>query len=61
MAITKSELHLLTWAFCDELRGGMDAPQYRDSVPFGLFVRCLADRHTGQLLVSLNPGERAKR
>lgn len=52
MAIKKSELHLSTWASCGELRGGMDAPQYRGCVPLGLFVSYLADRHSGQSLVS---------
>ena len=32
MAIKKSELYSSLWASCDELRGGMDASQYKDSV-----------------------------
>ena len=30
MAIKKSELYSSLWAGCDELRGGMDASQYKD-------------------------------
>ena len=29
MAIKKSELYGSLWASCDELRGGMDASQYK--------------------------------
>jgi type I restriction enzyme M protein len=32
MAIKKSELYSSIWASCDELRGGMDASQYKDYV-----------------------------
>ena len=30
MAIKKSELYSTLWKCCDELRGGMDASQYKD-------------------------------
>jgi type I restriction enzyme M protein len=30
MALNKSDLHASLWASCDELRGGMDASQYKD-------------------------------
>ena len=30
MAIKKSELYSTLWKSCDELRGGMDASQYKD-------------------------------
>ncbi len=30
MAIKKTELYSSLWASCDELRGGMDASQYKD-------------------------------
>ena len=33
MAIKKSELYSSLWQSCDELRGGMDASQYKDCVP----------------------------
>ncbi len=32
MAIKKSELYSSLWSSCDELRGGMDASQYKDYV-----------------------------
>ena len=32
MAIKKSDLYSSIWASCDELRGGMDASQYKDYV-----------------------------
>ena len=31
-AVKKSELYSSLWASCDELRGGMDASQYKDYV-----------------------------
>jgi len=34
MAIKKSELYSSIWASCDELRGGMDASQYKPCVRF---------------------------
>jgi type I restriction enzyme M protein len=39
MAIKKSDLYSSLWASCDELRGGMDARQYKDYVLFMLFIR----------------------
>jgi hypothetical protein len=37
MAI-KNDLYSSLWASCDELRGGMDASQYKDYVLFMLFI-----------------------
>lgn len=37
MAIKKSELYSSLWASCDELRGGMDASQYKDYVTTAVF------------------------
>jgi hypothetical protein len=39
MAIKKSDLYSSIWASCDELRGGMDASQYKDYVLFMLFIK----------------------
>jgi type I restriction enzyme M protein len=39
MAIKKSELYSSLWASCDELRGGMDASQYKDYVLVMLFIK----------------------
>jgi len=33
MALKKYELYSSLWKSCDELRGGMDASQYKDYVP----------------------------
>ena len=41
MAVKKSELYSKLWASCDELRGGMDASQYKDYVLTLLFVKYL--------------------
>ena len=37
MALKKSELYSSLWSGCDELRGGMDASQYKDYVLVMLF------------------------
>ena len=44
MAIKKSELYSSLWASCDELRGGMDASQYKDYVLFMLFIKYVSDK-----------------
>ena len=48
MPIKKSELYSSIWASCDELRGGMDASQYKDYVLILLFVKYVSDRYAGQ-------------
>ncbi len=45
MAIKKSELYSSLWASCDELRGGMDASQYKDYVLFMLFIKYISDKY----------------
>jgi type I restriction enzyme M protein len=45
MAIKKSELYSSLWASCDELRGSMDASQYKDYVLVMLFVKYISDRY----------------
>jgi type I restriction enzyme M protein len=45
MAIKKSELYSALWKSCDELRGGMDASQYKDYVLTLLFVKYVSDRY----------------
>jgi type I restriction enzyme M protein len=45
MAIKKSELYSSLWASCDELRGGMDASQYKDYVLTMLFVKYVSDKY----------------
>lgn len=48
MAIKKSELYASLWASCDELRGGMDASQYKDYVLVLLFIKYVSDKYAGQ-------------
>ena len=48
MAIKKSELYSSLWASCDELRGGMDASQYKDYVLVMLFIKYVSDKYAGQ-------------
>ena len=48
MALKKSELYSSLWSGCDELRGGMDASQYKDYVLVLLFVKYVSDKYAGQ-------------
>jgi type I restriction enzyme M protein len=48
MAIKKSQLYSSIWQGCDELRGGMDASQYKDYVLVLLFVRYVSDKYAGR-------------
>ncbi|MDN5940923.1 MAG: type I restriction-modification system subunit M [Nitrospira sp.] len=48
MAIKKSELYSSLWSGCDELRGGMDASQYKDYVLVLLFIKYVSDKYAGQ-------------
>lgn len=48
MAIKKSELYSSLWSGCDELRGGMDASQYKDYVLVMLFIKYVSDKYAGQ-------------
>jgi type I restriction enzyme M protein len=48
MAIKKSELYSSLWSSCDELRGSMDASQYKDYVLVLLFVKYVSDKYAGQ-------------
>src|SRR5919109_1231682 len=48
MTIKKSELYGSLWRSCDELRGGMDASQYKDYVLTLLFVKYVSDKYAGR-------------
>jgi type I restriction enzyme M protein len=48
MTIKKSELYSSLWRSCDELRGGMDASQYKDYVLTLLFVKYVSDKYAGR-------------
>lgn len=43
--VRKSELYASLWASCDELRGGMDASQYKDYVLALLFIKYVSDKY----------------
>ena len=59
MAIKKSELYSSLWSACDELRGGMDASQYKDYVLVLLFVKYISDKWAGQLYAPITIPEGA--
>src|SRR6266508_4010634 len=44
MALKKSDLYSSLWKSCDELRGGMDASQYKDFILTLLFVKYVSDK-----------------
>lgn len=54
MAIKKSELYSSLWKSCDELRGSMDASQYKDYVLVLLFMKYVSDK--GGALVDIPEG-----
>jgi type I restriction enzyme M protein len=48
MALKKSELYSSIWSSCDELRGGMDASQYKDYVLALLFIKYVSDKYASE-------------
>lgn len=46
MVLRKSDLYRSLWESCDELRGGMDASQYKDYILTLLFVKYVSDKYT---------------
>ncbi|NKR88856.1 type I restriction-modification system subunit M [Rhodococcus hoagii] len=44
MALKKSDIYSSLWASCDQLRGGMDASQYKDYILTLLFVKYVSDK-----------------
>ena len=44
VALKKSDLYGSLWKSCDELRGGMDASQYKDYILTLLFVKYVSDK-----------------
>ena len=48
MALKKSQLYSTIWEACNNLRGGMDASQYKDYVLVLLFVRYVSDKYAGK-------------
>ena len=60
MAIKKSELYSSLWQSCDQLRGGMDASQYKDYVLVLLFVKYVSDKAASQAGYLLDVPEGAR-
>ena len=58
MALKKSQLYSSLWQSCDELRGGMDASQYKDYVLTLLFMKYVSDKHASDpnALIEVPPG-----
>ena len=48
MAVKKTQLYKSLWDSCDELRGGMDASQYKDYILTLLFMKYVTDKFIGQ-------------
>jgi len=59
MAIKKSDLYSKLWASCDELRGGMDASQYKDYVLVLLFIKYVSDKYAGLVFAPIQIPEGA--
>src|SRR3954468_3146229 len=49
VALKKSDLYSSLWKSCDELRGGMDASQYKDYILTLLFVKYVTDKAKSDL------------
>ena len=47
MPLRKSHLYSSLWRSCDELRGGMDASQYKDYILTLLFMKYVSDKYAG--------------
>lgn len=58
MVLKKSDLYSSLWKSCDELRGGMDASQYKDYILTLLFVKYVSDKYQGDDhgLIDIPPG-----
>ena len=58
MVLKKSQLYSSLWQSCDELRGGMDASQYKDYVLTLLFMKYVSDKYAGDrdALIDVPPG-----
>lgn len=58
VTIKKSDLYSSLWRSCDELRGGMDASQYKDYILTMLFVKYVTDKAKSDpnSLIDVPPG-----
>lgn len=57
MPLKKSQLYSSLWKSCDELRGGMDASQYKDYVLTLLFVKYVSDKYAGDPFATIQVPE----
>lgn len=57
MPLKKSQLYSSLWKSCDELRGGMDASQYKDYVLTLLFVKYVSDKYAGDPFATIEAPE----
>ena len=48
MALKKSQIYASLWQSCDELRGGMDATQYKDYILTLLFMKYVSDKYAAE-------------
>ena len=53
MAVKKSDLYASLWSSCDELRGSMDASQYKNYVLSLLFIKYISDKYAGVRFASI--------
>lgn len=53
MPVKKSELYSSIWKSCDELRGGMDASQYKDYILVLLFIKYISDKYSNTPYASI--------
>ena len=58
MALKKSQIYSSLWQSCDQLRGGMDASQYKDYVLTLLFMKYVSDKNAGVpgAMIDIPPG-----
>ena len=59
MAVKKTQLYKSLWDSCDELRGGMDASQYKDYILTLLFMKYVTDKFKGELYSDLKVFDKA--
>ena len=57
MAIKKSQLYASLWQSCNELRGGMDASQYKDYILTLLFMKYVSDKAASDPYADINVPE----